>query len=458
MMRNKVIILFIMICTSISCDKYLDLKPIANIKHIETLEDVEILLNEPANLYNNHTPYLEVGSDDFEIQHSIFITRNDFLKKLYTWDTDADVPPDGLIESWIQLYSSIFYANLALESLDEIKNGDPIFKEQLRGEALMMRSYRFFQLLQTYAPPYLIDDLDSPYGIPIRLSSKMDIKPNRSTVEESYRRIIIDLNEARDLLPKDVKTVVEPSKASAIALLARIYLAIGDYENALKQSLDFLELKSLLMDFNEMNLNKNFPFDINNKEVVFIGACLSLNELLSGNIKDVSPELFNLYTENDLRKISYFTRSGPGRMMCKGSYTAGNQSYFAGFSVNEIMLIASESYIRTGKIQEGMNLLNNLLKYRYDKNSFKELKANSELEALRIVLLERQKELPFRGLRWIDLRRLNRDPRFQTRITRTYIGSDGEIKTAILEPNDLRYTYLIPNVVLQYTPMIQNKR
>ena len=55
-------------------------------------------------------------------------------------------------------------------------------------------------------------------------------------------------------------------------------------------------------------------------------------------------------------------------------------------------------------------------------------------------LAERRKELIQRGLRWTDLRRLNLDPRFAVTIERVVQGA-----TYQLLPNDLRYTFLIPN-------------
>lgn len=60
------------------------------------------------------------------------------------------------------------------------------------------------------------------------------------------------------------------------------------------------------------------------------------------------------------------------------------------------------------------------------------------------------REMPFTGMtRYIDLKRLNLEKRFQKTITRK---ADGQ--TWILPPNDNRYILPIPPRVLEYNPEI----
>ena len=73
--------------------------------------------------------------------------------------------------------------------------------------------------------------------------------------------------------------------------------------------------------------------------------------------------------------------------------------------------------------------------------------------ALAKVLTERRKELLMRGLRWTDLRRLNRDSRFAVTLSRTVQGQE-----YLLPPGDPRYTLLIPNEVIVNSGIAQNSR
>ena len=69
-------------------------------------------------------------------------------------------------------------------------------------------------------------------------------------------------------------------------------------------------------------------------------------------------------------------------------------------------------------------------------------------------LIERRKELLYRGLRWTDLRRLNKETGRQTLLQRTIAG-----QSYSLPASDPRYTLLIPDNVISFNPgMHQNPR
>src|SRR4051794_5490712 len=97
-----------------------------------------------------------------------------------------------------------------------------------------------------------------------------------------------------------------------------------------------------------------------------------------------------------------------------------------------------------------MEDVNVLLGQRYRKGFVPLVAANAK-QALAIVLQERRKELLFRGLRWTDLRRLSHDIDYAQTITRVIDGT-----TYTLEPNSFRYTFPIPDDIIQITGIAQN--
>jgi len=85
---------------------------------------------------------------------------------------------------------------------------------------------------------------------------------------------------------------------------------------------------------------------------------------------------------------------------------------------------------------------------------FNPVTAASAEDALDSVLVERRKELAFRGLRWSDLRRLNNEGAGDT----IYHGLNGQAHR--LSPNSLNYVLPIPPDVLDFNKpaMLNNPR
>jgi AAA+ ATPase superfamily predicted ATPase len=96
--------------------------------------------------------------------------------------------------------------------------------------------------------------------------------------------------------------------------------------------------------------------------------------------------------------------------------------------------------------------LNHLLVRRWKTGTFVPFTAATAEEALDLILLERRKELVFRGVRWMDLKRLNKEGR-NIELVRNL---DGQIYR--LAPNDLRYAMAIPKDIIQMTGIAQNPR
>ncbi len=105
-----------------------------------------------------------------------------------------------------------------------------------------------------------------------------------------------------------------------------------------------------------------------------------------------------------------------------------------------------------------MNDLNTLLINRWKvdpvtgKTTYTSQTASDEKEALDKILLERRKELLYRGLRWTDIKRLNK---LGANISLTRIING---QTFTLPPKDLRFALPIPEDVISLSGMEQNKR
>src|SRR5690606_5260396 len=111
---------------------------------------------------------------------------------------------------------------------------------------------------------------DTDLGIPIRMSAGVDNMASRSNLNDSYQAILNDLEEALEYLPSqfDTEKRNRPSKPACLALLARIYHYMGNYDLAEKHADACLALYSKLIDYNTVDIERVNPFTRTNDEVI----------------------------------------------------------------------------------------------------------------------------------------------------------------------------------------------
>jgi hypothetical protein len=186
------------------------------------------------------------------------------------------------------------------------------------------------------------------------------------------------------------------------------------------------------MDFNQLSVKSPAPISYFNKEVIFHAQLAAYTSYTPADLI-VDSALYKSYGLNDLRTDIFFTTKS-GYITTKSSYAGSAYVPFGGIATDEMYLIRAECYARAGSTTEALNDLNALLINRYKTGTYIPLTAPNADVALRLILNERRKELCFRNLRWSDLRRLNKDPRFQVILTRT-VNS----RAYTLDPKSLRY-------------------
>jgi starch-binding outer membrane protein, SusD/RagB family len=450
-MKHIRFIYIILLCIAApSCKKYLDAKPDSKMVVPETLADYQTLLDNSYNMNKQVAWSGEGSSDDYYIIPDYWGFLQPYQQNVYIWGENS--VPDALQNDWSLTYMPVYYSNIALEGTEKIKEDASNTAEwnNLKGSALFFRSKYFFDAVLLWAKAYDENTAAADPGIPLRLNSDINGPSTRASIQECFDRIITDLKESSSLLPATPAHVMRPSRPAAYALLARVYLYMQRYDSAGVYAGKCLEIKNSLLDYNTLNASVSYPIPQFNDEVI-------MHFTIPGNIwwlnYTVDSTLYNSYSENDLRKSIFFTNpgwAGTGQSF-SGSYDGSGLLYF-GLTTDEVYLTRAESYVRQGELTPALNDLNTLLKKRWKAGTFSPVVTTDKTKLLDTILVERRKELLLRGVRWMDLKRLNKEG---TGITLKRIVN-GE--TYMLPPNDNRYALPIPDNIISTTGMEQNPR
>ncbi|WP_343539453.1 RagB/SusD family nutrient uptake outer membrane protein [Sphingobacterium thalpophilum] len=467
---NKIrsLVLFILLLLQ-SCGKeFLELKPNQQQKIPTTIADYMAILDNassfinPVNNRSSHTLGI-IGADEYEIPPAVYGTfpaglTFDYQKNAYGWSARVYQGGEGGIvipTDFDMGYQRILLANLVLEGLEKIAPdvADTELWNQTKGAALFHRAWNYYCLLQLYAPVYNVVTARSDLGLPLRLESDPTAKVPRSSVQDCYQLLLADLKDAAGLLSHVSIVKFRPTKSAVWALLARVYHQMEDYAKSAEYASNVINSGGTLLDYNSLQVQP-YPFPAygtENSEVIFV---MTAYEALaySGEYLAIPSDFYTSYEDSDLRKTMFFEADNSHVIRYRGSYF-GNQLLFTGLALDEVFLIRAESNVRMGRLTEALDDLNTLLKHRYKKDDFRNLSLQNSEELLKRILQERKKELLLRGVRWEDLRRLNKDPKTAMVLRRNIAGQVVE-----LLPNSLRYVWPFPEEAISVGGYPQNPR
>lgn len=438
---KKMIITLGLFATLISCkDGFLEVRPNKNLLTPTTLPNLQALLDN-FSIMNNYPALTTLSADELVLTDNSLGRVEAAMASAYLWLRDNY--QGNSISDWNKQYQQVFYANVVLDGLKDIENNNSVEANVLKGSALFFRAMAMHEAAQIFTRPYASANLEAP-GIPYPVESDVNIRPGRKTVKELYDQIIDDLTTAVKFLPSTPPFKSRPSKQACYALLARTYLNMHNYEKALNFANLSLSISQDLIDFNTAK-NSIVPFpDVlpnGNPEVIFYQRRYAYT-IFNQAVASLEPSLLASFKIGDLRRSV-------------NSFDAGNNIfYFSGFSGltnGEILLIKAECLARNGNKEDALTTLNQLYIKRCKVNSFIPITAQTAEQTLAIVIEERRKELFGRGLRWMDLRRLNIDPKFAITLKHVYNGTE-----YILEPNSDGYVFKIPDSEIYTSNITQN--
>lgn len=430
-----------------ACNDFLDEKSNYLLSTPQSLEDLDALLSN-SNIFGMEPMLAEISTTDYYLEEEKWSALQDEgHKRSYYW-AEEGLFLEQIRNDWRATYDLVYYCNIVLEELPKIERNvrnAPDY-DRIYGEALFFRGKSMLQAAFIWMEAYDEDLKESKMGLPLRMDPDFNKPSIRSTMGETYEAIIRDLQSSIDLLPEVQYHPTRPNKAAAFGTLSRVYMAMRKYDEALKYAEKALAYNDNLLDFGELDAAADFPIAEYNEEVIF-SSFFAIDEILDHTRMLVSSELYDLYEDDDRRKKVFFSKDAEGRVFFKGRFAVGGYALFSGISTNELILNKAECYARKQNYEQGRAEILRLLKTRYEAGF--EL-MNDDNQLLDVILTERRKELLFRGMRWVDIKRLNKEG-YNIMQERELMG-----KKYVLKPNDLKYARPFPDFVISITGMQQN--
>ena len=401
----------------VACDDNLDIEPEQDLSP-------EIATESPANIQNIlNSIYGDARSDDSYgggiALASELLGNSDELNWNGTYVQPGEYHEKAVLTgnsfvagTWLNGYQMNNQANIVLANLDVFEDEDE--RDRTEGEAKFLRALNYFDLVRLFAKPYKQGANGNEPGVPLILEPVLDASqisyPARNTIDEVYDQVINDLTDAYELLP--ASNTYFADKYTAQALLARVYLQMGNYEMARDAADDVIENSghSLTATFAEaFNNPQNSTEDIFAIQVTAQDANIhGYNEYWAGSNfggRPGDPDLsieephFAIYDDPTDERANFFYER-------RGTATTKWQNQFANITVirlAEMYLIRAEANERLGT-SIGATPLEDINTLR--SRSGASLLSSVDLEE---ILMERKRELAFEGFALFDAKRLGRN-------------------------------------------------
>ncbi len=241
----NIFIMAAVLSTTYSCKDFLDVPPTNAVdadKAIKTANDAQIVINGiqrqmTSSLYygRNFVVYGDAKGGDVTLY-----SQGRGLDNMYTFNHN---PSSGSLSSfWTAIFNIVYQVNNLLENIEKIEAAGTTENFALaKSEALTLRALAYFDLVRLYGKSYTDDK--TAYGVPlITKTINYNEKPLRATVDENYKQIVADLKAAEAGLPKTKRDGYLNYYGNK-AIQARVYLTMGDYDNALLASEDIINGK-----------------------------------------------------------------------------------------------------------------------------------------------------------------------------------------------------------------------
>ncbi len=335
-------------------------------------------------------------------------------EEITVFDKFTDIPTSIISENaWNDSYLGISRANIVLDRIDGVDMNTDL-KARLIGEALFLRSLFYYNLAVGFG------------NIPLVLNEVVSVDEGRNFTQSDaktvYNQLVGDLQTAANNLPASYSgnDIGRATKGAALTLLGKIYLTLGDNQNAVS-TLRSINGYSLVSEYSNLWGVENEHNSESIFEVEFQGGLgdqgnqftnqfnSDLAASVTGGLRNIPErDLINSYEEGDKRYVSSIEgvdESNDGWTIKYGKSNPFSQDDASNnwivFRYADVVLMLAEAL---GESDESYDLINKIR----NRAGLSDIDANSSGSFEEKLLQERRVEFAFENHRWADLLRFGK--------------------------------------------------
>lgn len=442
------IALLLLVVSLGSCKKYLDVLPKGK-KIPTTLADFEALIrDEYTNQRAPVTQAVLLLNDRWESQTNL----NYYLlwKANYYWDVNANrINLNNTDETvYYTAYAAISTFNLILQYAPAATDASDADKNQLIAQAKLGRAMHYFILANYYADTYEASNANSKLSVPLIESAEVNAPHKQVTIQEMYDYIISNVTDAIPNLPDKGATVVHGTKGAAYAFLARVYLQMSNYDQALLYANQALAVNSNLFDYvayynsykTQIDQANNYPSLPSPRGYTYVENYIMMHgeQIYSRRDWPLRVDRAARFEAGDAMLLSRWKSRLVGSETYYYAITTGYYNE-GGITATEVYLIKAECLARKNDLSGAMDALNAVRVKRILPANYVALTASSTKEAIDYIRRTKDNETLFGIVAFGDARRFNKDPLYARTFTKTENGATGS-----LTPDSYLWTMPIP--------------
>ncbi len=329
-------------------------------------------------------------------------------------------------------YRVIGNANLAIANIDNAK-GTQAERDVVKGEALALRGWSYFNLVQLYGTRY--DATKKPnaqLGVPLVLTPTVEGLP-RATVEEVYTQINKDLAQAATLLKtarinkSHINFEVTRGFQARVALTQQNWADAATFAADAKKPYTLMSVAQYQEGFSDLaNPEWMWAFDHLEDQSEFFGAyhsyisCNYNSTVIRTYPKAVNNKLYDAIPQTDVRakmwvkaptaansivppggiRVAYLNQ----KFRLPGVPSTSAQGDIPYMRASEMFLIEAEAKARLGQETDAAKVMFDMVSKR--DASYKQ-STSKGATLLNEIYFQRRIELWGEGFRFLDLKRLN---------------------------------------------------